>query len=382
MDFALSKSQRELQEQAAEAVERVIVPVAKSQPSHVKLSVEQTRQIYRGLAPLGYIGSTIPKEAGGAGLSYVDYGLLLEALAAGPVLLGEVVPPRTVHFLGTLEQKKRWLPGLLSGDLVSTAAITEPQAGSDLRNLQTTAVPKDGHFLVNGRKKWIKFGGICDMLTLLVVADAEKGAKAGTTRLMVERKVSPWAAQEIETVGIRNLSFAELEFKDVKVPRENQLGEAGAGTEAFYRAIEASRAIVGLQAVGIAQKALDLAVAYAKERVAFGRPLARFQAIQISLADAAAELDAARLLCLKALWILDSGQRCPREASIAKVYATEAAVRIAHAAMDSMGAFGLSADAGVERCWRDARMLTVIDGTSGIQRLIVGRELLGTAAFI
>jgi alkylation response protein AidB-like acyl-CoA dehydrogenase len=382
MDFALSKQQRELQERAAEAVERVVAPVAKAAAPNTKLSAEQMRQIYRGLAPLGYVGSTIPKEAGGAGLSYVEYGLLLEALAAGPVLLGEVVPPRTVHFLGTPEQKQRWLPGLLAGDLLSTAAITEPQAGSDLRNLQTTAVPRDGHFVVNGRKKWIKFGGNCDMLTLLVVADAEKGAKAGTTRLMVERKVSPWAALEIETVGIRNLSFAELEFRDVRVPRENQLGEAGAGTEAFYRAIEASRAIVGLQAVGIAQKGLDLATAYTKQRVAFGRPLARFQAIQTSLADAAAELDAARLLCLKALWILDSGKRCPREASVAKVYATEAAVRICNAAMDSMGAFGLAAEAGVERCWRDARMLTVIDGTSGIQRLIVGREMLGEAAFI
>jgi alkylation response protein AidB-like acyl-CoA dehydrogenase len=382
MDFALSKQQRELQERAAEAVERVVVPVANGAAPNTKLSAEQMRQIYRGLAPLGYVGSTIPKEAGGAGLSYVEYGLLLEALAAGPVLLGEVVPPRTVHFLGTPEQKVRWLPGLLAGDLLSTAAITEPQAGSDLRNLQTTAEPRDRHFVVNGRKKWIKFGGNCDMLTLLVVADAEKGAEAGTTRLMVERKVSPWAAQEIETVGIRNLSFAELEFRDVRVPKENQLGEAGAGTEAFYRAIEASRAIVGLQAVGIAQKGLDLATTYTKKRIAFGRPLARFQAIQTSLADAAAELDAARLLCLKALWILDSGKRCPREASIAKVYATEAAVRICNAAMDSMGAFGLAAEAGVERCWRDARMLTVIDGTSGIQRLIVGREMLGEAAFV
>lgn len=381
MDFALTRQQRELQERAAEAVERVVIPIAKSAAPNSKLTAEQIRAIYRGLVPLGYVGSTVPKEAGGAGLSYVDYGLLLEALAAGPVLLGEVVPPRTVHFLGTKEQKARWLPGLLSGDLLSTAAITEPQAGSDLRNLQTTAVPRNDQLVVNGRKKWIKFGAICDLMTLLVVADPAKGAKGGTTRLMVERSISPWTAKEIETVGIRNLSFAELEFRDVMVPRENQLGEAGAGTEAFYRAIEASRAIVGLQAVGIAQKALDLATDYTKKRIAFGRPLARFQAIQTSLADAAAELDAARLLCLRALWLLDSGKRCPREASIAKVYATEAAVRICHAAMDSMGAFGLAADAGVERCWRDARMLTVIDGTSGIQRLIVGREMLGEAAF-
>jgi alkylation response protein AidB-like acyl-CoA dehydrogenase len=381
MDFAPTKRQGELQERAAEAVRRVVEPIAAAVPAGGKLGAEQMRALYRGLAPLGYVGSTIPEDAGGAGLSYVDYGLLLEALAAGPVVLGEVVPPRTVFYLGTPEQKARWLPRLLSGDVVGTAAITEPQAGSDVRNLQTTAVRDGGGFVVDGRKKWIKLGGVCDAMTLLVVADPAKGARGGTTRLFLERAVSPWQSRELETVGIRNLSFAELAFEGVRVPAENQLGEAGAGTEAFYRGIEASRAIVGLQAIGLARKALDLASAYVKERVAFGRALAKFQAIQTSLADAAAETEAARLLCLKALWLLDSGQRCPREASMAKLLAAETAVRAAHAAMDTMGAFGLSADAGVERCWRDARMLTVIDGTSGIQRLIIGREMLGVPAF-
>jgi alkylation response protein AidB-like acyl-CoA dehydrogenase len=381
MDFAPTKKQRELQERAAEAVQRIVEPVAASVPPGGKLSAEQMRALYRGLAPIGYVGSTIPEDAGGAGLSYVDYGLLLEALAAGPVMLGEVVPPRSVYYLGSPEQRARWLPRLLSGDLVGTAAITEPQAGSDLRNLQTTARPEGDGFVVNGRKKWIKLGGVCDALTLLVVADPAKGASGGTTRLFVERAVSPWESVELDTVGIRNLSFAEISFENVRVPRENQLGEAGAGTEAFYRAIEASRAIVGLQAIGLARKALDLASTYVKERIAFGRPLAKFQAIQNGLADAAAETEAARLLCLNALWLLDAGKRCPREASMAKLFATETGVRTAHAAMDTMGAFGLSNDAGVERCWRDARMLTVIDGTSGIQRLIIGRDMLGVPAF-
>ena len=381
MDFSPSPAQRQLQERARAAVADIVEPVVARIAPGERLAIDDMRAIYRGLAPLGYVGSTIPRDAGGAGMSYVDYGLLLEALAASPVLLSEIVPPRSIHHLGSPEQKERWLARLLAGDIVATAAITEPQAGSDLRNLQTTATPDGDGFVLNGRKKWIKMGGIVDFMTVLVVADPSQGAKGGTSRFFVERAVSPWQHREIPCVGMRNLSFAEIAFDNVRVPRDNLLGQAGAGTDAFLRAIEASRALVALQAAGIGRIALDRAAAYARERVACGRPLARFQAIQTRLAEAEAEVDAARLLALRALWLLDQGQRCAREASIAKFQATEAAVRAAGAAIDGMGAHGLSEEAGVERLWRDARMLTVIDGTGDIQRLIVGREVLGQPAF-
>lgn len=382
MDFALSSRQRALQERAGEVLARAVEPVVAEVPRGGKLTAAQVRAIYKALAPLGYLGGTLPEADGGAGMSYVDYGLLLEALARGPVILGEVVPPRTICALGTSEQKARWLPRLLAGDWISTAAITEPQAGSDIRALRTAAISDGAYFRVTGRKKWIKLGGISDLITLLVVLDPERGAAAGTTRLVLERSASPWESDELDSVGLHNLSYAELRFEDVKVPRENVLGSPGTGTDAFYRAIEASRALVGLQATGLARPAVAAAVVYVRKRVAFGRPLAKFQAIQTTLADAETELDAARLLCLRALWILDHGRRCPKEASMAKVFATEAAVRVCNAAMECMGAHGLSEAAGVERRWRDARMLTVIDGTSGIQRLIVGREMLETSAFV
>ncbi|HEV2439559.1 MAG TPA: acyl-CoA dehydrogenase family protein [bacterium] len=382
MDFGVSPAQRALRERARDALARDVAPVAAEVPRHGKLTPAQLRSIYKALAPLGYLAGTLPGADGGAGMTYVDYGLLLEALAEGPVMLGEVVPPRTISALGTPEQKAKWLPRLLAGDWISTAAITEPQAGSDIRALRTTAVADGASFRVTGRKKWIKLGGVSDLLTLLVVMDTGQSAAAGTTRLVLERSVSPWESEELDSVGLHNLSYAELRFEDVKVPRENVLGAPGAGTDAFYRAIEASRALVGLQAAGLARPALAAAVAYVRERVAFGRPLAKFQAIQTTLADAETELDAARLVCLRALWILDQGRRCPKEASMAKVFATEAAVRVCGAAMECMGAHGLSEAAGVERRWRDARMLTVIDGTSGIQRLIVGREMLDTSAFV
>lgn len=382
MDFALSKQQQELQARARDAVDTVVRPMVARLPRCQKLTVEDLRGLYRALAPLGYVGSTIPKDAGGAGLSYVDYGLLLEALAPSPVLLAEVVPPRSIYYLGSAEQKARWLSKLLSGEMIATAAITEPQAGSDIRNLQTTAVRDGDVFRLNGRKRWIKLGGVADAMTVLVVNDPEKGAAAGTSRLFIERAHSPWSHEEIECVGIRNLSFAEVAFENVPVPADNLLGSPGAASEAFLKAIEASRALIALQAAGIARYALGLAVDYVGKRHAFGRPLARFQAIQTVLADADAQVEASRLLALQALWRLDQGERCPREASLAKVFATEAAVRACHAAMDCMGAHGLSEAAEVERCWRDARMLTVIDGTSGIQRLVAGRELVGASAFV
>jgi len=214
-------------------------------------------------------------------------------------------------------------------------------------------------------------------MTLMVV-DAE----GGLSRLVLERAVSPWESRELPAVGIRNLSFAELTFKDVRVPRENLLGAAGVGGEQFHRGIESSRAFVGIQAVGIARQALEVALRYAKERVAFGRPIGKFQGVQMALADAATRLQAARLLCLNALSIIDAGRRAPCDVSMAKVFAVETAISTCQVAMESMGAWGLAEDAGVERCWRDCCMLTAIDGTANVQRLIIGRELLGMPAFV
>lgn len=381
MDFALSRKQQELQERAREAVTRVVVPIVAEVKDGGILSRDQVSRIYQGLVPTGYVGSTISPDQGGAGLSFLDYGLLLEAFGASPFLLGEVVPPRLIARVGTPEQKKRWLAKLLAGELVATAAITEPQAGSDTRNFTCEGVPGPTSYRITGKKKWIKFGGVADLMALMLV---EPGLppKARHTRFIVERSVTPWESREIPSVGIRNVSFAELEFKGVDVPIENRISKPGEALQAFGRGIEASRPFIGLTAIGIATHALDLATKYTKDRVAFGRPIAKFQAVQVALADAAMEVAAARLLCLQALWMMDNELHAAREASMSKVLATEASVRACHAAMDVMGAMGLAEEAGVERCWRDCRMLTVIDGTSGINRLIVGREMTGHAAFI
>lgn len=376
MSFVETPAQRALQEAAREAVRRVVVPEAAALAPGERLGREALSRLYRALVPLGYLGSTLPGALGGAGLSYVDYGLLIEALAAGPVMLDEVVPPRTIHHLGNDEQRRRWLPRLLSGEWVSAAAITEPQAGSDMRGFACTATLEGDAYVVNGRKRWIKLGSASDLITLMVVDPA-----GGLSRLVVESAVSPWTSVDLEAVGMRNLPLSELVFENVRVPRENLLGAGGKGDEQFHRGIESSRALIGIQAAGLARHALDLAIGYARERRAFGRPIAKFQAVQVALADAATRVQAARLLCLHALAMLDDGHRAPRDVSMAKAYAVETAIGACQVAMETMGAWGLAAEAGVERCWRDCAMLTAIDGTAHIQRLIVGRELLGTPAF-
>lgn len=376
MSWIETSQQLELQEAARAAVRDVVIPVANSVAPGQRLSAADLSRIFKALQPLGYLGSTIPKKYGGAGLTYVDYGLLLEALACGPVMLSEVVPPRTINYLGTEEQKRRWLPKLFSGDWVSTAAITEPQAGSDMRRFTCKAVLEGDSYVVNGKKRWIKLGGVSDLMTLMVL-----DAAGGLSRLVLERSESPWQSEDFDTVGIRNMSLAELTFNNVRVPRENILGTAGDGDEQFHRGIESSRAFIGIQAVGIARHALDIAMQYSKDRVAFGRPLMKFQAIQTGLAEAATSLQAARLLCLNALAILDAGRRAPCDVSMAKLFAVQTSIKVCLVAMESMGAWGLADAAGVERCWRDCCMLTAIDGTANVQKLIIGRELLGTAAF-
>ncbi len=382
MSFELTREQRDLQERSRQAIVDVVAPVAAQVAPGAKLDSTQMKTIYKGLAPLGLLGSTISKDLGGAGMSYVDYGLMLKELAKGPVIMTEVVAPRAIAHLGTPDQKRRWLPKLLSGDLICCGAVTEPQAGSDLRNLQMTALPQGEHLIVNGRKRWIHLAANGDLVNVVAVTDPSKGGHGGTGRLIIERDQSPWTTVEIDCVGMTNLSLGELRFDDVRVPKENLLNPGADGTKAFKGAIESSRAWIGLVATGIAEAAIDKARLYCQERHAFGRPLARFQAVQLALADAAAKIEAASLLALRALWEIDQGGGSSRSMSMAKFVATEAAVSACSAAMSCMGAYGLSVEAGVERHWRDAKMLTVMDGASDIQRLIVGRELLGTQAFV
>jgi acyl-CoA dehydrogenase len=379
VSFVETKEQLALQEAARDVVTRVVDPVARAVPAGQKLSPDDLRRIYKALRPLGYLGSTISRDFGGAGLSYVDYGLLLEALASGPVVLGEIVPPRTINYLGSEEQKRRWLPKLFSGDWVSTAAITEPQAGSDMRAFTTTATLEGDAYVVNGKKRWIKLGGVSDLMTLMVV-----DAKGGLSRLVLERAVSPWASTEFEAVGIRNLSFAELSFVRVRVPKENLLGEEGGGFAIAQARLGPGRVHHCMRAIGLAERALDLMCMRAQTRVAFGKPLADQGVVRERIAESRMQIEQVRLLTLKTAWMMDTVGKKAAQTEIAaiKVMAARVATDVIDRAIQLFGGAGVTDDWPLASMYAHARTLHLVDGPDEVHMRQIARRELGKYAHL
>jgi alkylation response protein AidB-like acyl-CoA dehydrogenase len=290
---------------------------------------------------------------------------------------------RSVYFLGNETQKRTFIPPILSAEKIGCSAITEPNVGSNPAFVQTRAVLESGHYVLNGTKTWITNGAFADIAFTLATTDPTKGKK-GLCRFIVDKEVSPFKAKAIETLedDWQVPSVAELVFEDCRVPQENVLGVSGEGLKDTLVAFQAARCFVAIGSIGLAQRAIDATVRYAKERVQFGKVIGKFQLIQAMVADMIAETDAARLLAYRALSKVQRGVRCARETSIAKFYATEAAVRVTSMAIQVHGAYGLSKEYPVEALFRRARMMTIPDGTTQIQKLIVAREILGMQAFV
>ena len=379
-DVLLDRSHHELRSRTRHLRDREIVPFLAQRGWDRPLSADELKAVLRMTVPVGYPGAVVPKDDGGDGLDYLSLGVLVEELAPALGFLGAHVVPRQIAMLGTPAQKRRYLPGLLDVTQLSTTAITEPGVGSDAGAIATTARRAGDRYVVDGTKAWLTIGDIAEVATILVSTDPARGSR-GLSRIIVELDHARIASTTYTTLGDRLLSFAEITFRDYEVPIENRLGEEGEGFRMTLRAIQASRASMASHAVGIAQAAVDAAIAYAKERKQFGRPLGSFQLIQGMVADMIAETEAARLLANRVWALLDRGAECAREASIAKFYATEAAVRVTSKAIQVHGAYGVTDRHPVERLFRDARMLTFPDGTSEVHRLLVGRAALGIDAF-
>ena len=385
MDFEFSSEQKMVQETARRLMEREIVPLAdeydktKALCDRLKLKV-----LLDKIAPLGYLGNVIPEEYGGAGLDFVTFGILMEELSRAYASLGGIIliqsASREIYELGTEEQRRRFLPSLCSGEKILCTAITEPNVGSDNANIETLAREDGDFYTVNGTKIWISNGSISDVA--IVVVQTERGAgPKGLAHLIVDRGQSPYSTRELSKLGLRSFPTSELVFENCRVPKENLLVPPGGGLKNLLRLYEGARAMMAIGAVGMAQAAIDASIRYAKERIQFGKPIGSFQLIQQMIADMLAETEAARLLAYKAFSMIDKGVRCDRETSIAKFYATEAAVRVTSMAIQIHGAYGLSEEYPVERYFRDARSFTIPDGTTQIQKLIVGRSALGLQAF-
>ncbi len=385
MDFELTDEQKLIQQTARRVMEREIIPVAHEYDrTKALMDRGKLKGLLDKIAPLGYLGHVIPEEWGGAGLDYLTLCVLMEELFRAYASLGGVIliqtAARSIHQLGTDQQRRRFLPGLVSGEKIACTAITEPNVGSNNAGIETLAREDGDSYVINGTKTWISNGSISDLA--IVVAQTDRGAGAkGICHLIVDRAQSPYGARELPKLGLRSFPTSEVVFVDCRVPKENLLVPPGEGLKTILKLYEGARAIMAIGAVGMAQAAIDASVRYAKERTQFGKPIGQFQLIQAMIAEMIAETDAARLLAQRTFWMLDKGVRCDREASIAKFYATEAAVRVTSKAIQIHGAYGLSEEYPVERFFRDARSFTIPDGTTEIQKLIVGRSVLGLQAF-
>jgi len=382
MDFELTEEQRILKDTLRKFMEREIIPLANEYEKERKVI---TRDILKKLAPFGYVGAEIPEEYGGFGLDTVSYCLMVEELGRAWGALRTMVTVSNlvtslIYKFGTEEQRTQFLRPLIDLDYLGAFALTEPNVGSDAASIETTATRSGDYYILNGTKTLITNGSIADVICVFASVDRQKGAK-GITAFLVEKDKATYQTSDIPKMGMHSSVISEIVFEDCRIPVSSRLGEEGEGLKIALSGLNVGRCVVAFAVIGLAQACIDAAIRYAKERRQFGRPIGSFQLIQATIADMAMDLDAARLLAFRAASMIDKGIKCTREASIAKLFATEAALRIASKAIQVHGGYGYTQEYLVERYYRDARHLTMAEGTSEIQRLIIGRELLGLSAF-
>ena len=385
MDFDLTEEQQMMKTNVSKFLDKEIVPIVDEQEKRGPLDKETAVSLIQKLMPFGYLVGFLPEQYGGSVLDHKTNGILVEELAkAWGSLAGTLFIAAAFWWLlneaGNPEQKERLMPRASTGDYIGCLAITEPNVGSDVAGVETTAFLDGNEYVINGTKTWISNGSIADAAFILATTDKSLGP-LGMSFMLVERDVSPFDARELHKLGLRSFPTSELSFNDCRIPRANQL-DPGSGYERTMAFFDVSRAMVGATCTGIAQAAIDASIKYAQDRTQFGRQLGSFQMIQEMVVDMIAETEAGRLLSFRALDLLDKGEKCRWQASLAKAYSTEAAVRTTSKAIQIHGAMGLSEEYPVERYFRDARTLTIPDGTTQMQKLIVGRRALGIRAFV
>ena len=384
MDFRLTDEQRLVQETARDFVDRELIP-------HVRAWEEKgevPRSFYAKMAGLGFLGAPVPEKYGGAGMDYVSFMLLVEELSRGSSSVRTTVSVQTslsetsLMWFASEEQKQRWLVPLAKGDRLGAWALTEPEAGSDAGNLQTTARLERGQWVLNGQKRFISNGSIAD---LIQVYAREPGSKRheGISLFLVPKDAPGFKVTHVETkskLGLRASPTADLAFEDCRIPEENLIGKKGDGWTQAMKTLNSGRIGIAAGAVGVARAALDAATKYVKERKAFGRPIGDFQLIREMIAQSAVEIDAARLLTLRAAHMRDQGLDNTLEVSMAKLFGAQMAQRVTDWAIQVHGGYGFSGEFDVERFYRDARILGLYEGTNEIQKLIIAERILGSAS--
>jgi alkylation response protein AidB-like acyl-CoA dehydrogenase len=379
MDFSLTDDQRLIRDTVRQFMEGEVRPFVRARDREEKFAAEELRK----LGELGCCGMLIPESCGGGGADTISYVLMLEEVARVDAAMA--VALSVTNSLGALPvlkygdeaQREKYLRRVARGELLGAFCLTEPQAGSDAAAIATTAARAGGVYRLNGTKSWVTNGGVSGLYLVFAKTDPGAGAK-GVTAFLVEPSFPGFRVARYEDkMGLRTSRSAEIVFADCEVPEANRLGEESQGLKIALELLDGGRVGIAAQAVGIAQGAFEAAAAYAKQRRAFGKPIGDFQAVQWMLADMQTEIEAARALVHRAAWMRDTGaSRLGAYASRAKLYAGEMVNRVVAKAVQIHGSLGYSRESDVERMYRDARVITIYEGTSEIQRMIIARDLL------
>jgi alkylation response protein AidB-like acyl-CoA dehydrogenase len=378
MHFEFTEEQLMIRQAARDFAQTELKPGVIERDEHQKFPAEQVKK----LGELGFLGLMTSPDYGGSGMDAVSYVLAMEELSKVDASASVVVSVNNslvcygLEKYGNEEQKQKYLVPLATGEVIGAFCLSEPEAGSDATSQHTTAIDMGDHYLLNGTKNWITNGNSASTYIVIAQTDVAKGHK-GINALIVEKGMPGFTVGPKENkLGIRGSDTHSLMFTDVKVPKANRIGEEGFGFKFAMATLEGGRIGIAAQALGIASGAYELAVAYAKERKTFGKPIAEHQAIQFKLADMATEIEAARLLCLKAAWLKDNGQPYGRASAAAKLFASKVAMDTTVEAVQIHGGYGFVKEYHVERMMRDAKITQIYEGTSEIQKIVIARDIL------
>ena len=378
MELHLTEEHEMIRQAARDFAQNELLPGVIERDEHQKFPAEEIKK----LGELGFMGMMVSPEYGGGGMDTISYVLAMEELSKVDASASVVVSVNNslvcwgIEKFGSEEQKQKYLIPLAKGEMIGAFCLSEPEAGSDATSQRTTAIDQGDHYLLNGNKNWITNGNSASVYLVMAQTDVELGHK-GINCLIVEKGMEGFTVGKKEDkMGIRGSDTHSLMFQDVRVPKENRLGEEGFGFKFAMKVLSGGRIGIAAQALGIASGAYELALKYSKERKAFGKEIHKHQEIAFKLADMATEGEAARMLCLKAAWLKDQGKPFDKESAMAKLYASRVANDIAREAVQVHGGYGYVKEYHVERLMRDAKITEIYEGTTEIQKLVISRLLL------